>query len=294
MKHWLQVDLSVPSEFVEPIANFLMEQGADGIEEVDEGRKWRKVKAYFPPRVREKKVLPAIRRYLTSVQRIFPKAFQYRLHRGTLREKDWSKSWRRFFKPVQVTPQIVVKPPWSSVKLKRGQIAIEIIPGLAFGTGTHPTTKLCIQMLERTVRRKGLSVLDVGTGSGILSIVAAKLGARQVCGIDHDELSVEIARENVEKNRVSDIVKIRRGTIGAVRKRSDVIVANIDLKGLRKMRGPLIRHLKNEGLLILSGLLEGEGRTLCRHYLKAESLKWIESARQEEWVCLTFRKKKGD
>jgi len=75
MKHWLQVDLSVPSEFVEPISNFLMEQGADGIEEVDEGRKWRKVKAYFPQRVREKKVLPAIRRYLTSVQRIFPKAF---------------------------------------------------------------------------------------------------------------------------------------------------------------------------------------------------------------------------
>jgi ribosomal protein L11 methyltransferase len=124
--------------------------------------------------------------------------------------------------------------------------------------------------------------------------VAAKLGAREVCGIDHDELSVEIARENVGKNRVSDIVKMRRGTIGAVRKRFDVIVANIDLRGLRKMRGPLIRHLKNEGLLILSGLLEGEDRKLCQHYLKTESLQWIESVQQEEWVCLTFKKKKGE
>jgi len=294
MKHWLEVDLSVPSEFAEPVSNFLMEQGADGIEEVDEDTKWRTLKAYFPQRAREKKVLPAIRRYLASVQTIFPKAFQYELHRGTLPEKDWGENWKRFFKPVQVTSQIVVKPPWSSVKLKRGQMAIEIIPGLAFGTGTHPTTKLCIQMLERRLRRKGLSVLDVGTGSGILSIVAAKLGARDVRGLDHDELSIEIARENVEKNLVSHIVKIRRGTIGTVRSRFDVIVANIDLRGLRRMRASLIRHLKNGGILILSGLLEGEDRRLCQHYLKTGSLQWIESAQQEEWICLTFRKKKGD
>jgi len=294
MKHWLQVDLSVPSEFAEPIANFLMEQGADGIEEVDEDRKWRTLKAYFPQRFREKKVLSAIRRYLKSVQTIFPKGFQYELHRETLPEKDWGENWKRFFKPVQVTSQIVVKPPWSSVKLKRGQMAIEIIPGLAFGTGTHPTTKLCIQMLERRLRRKGLSVLDVGTGSGILSIVAAKLGAREVRGFDHDELSIEIARENVEKNLVSHIVKIRRGTIGTVRSRFDVIVANIDLRGLRRMRASLVRHLKNGGILILSGLLEGEDRRLCQHYLKTGSLQWIESAQQEEWICLTFRKKKGD
>ena len=107
-------------------------------------------------------------------------------------------------------------PPWERAVLKRGQIPIEITPGMAFGTGTHATTQLCIQVLENRMKRKGLSVLDVGTGSGILAIVAAKLGAQEVWAIDIDEVAIEGARENTEKNGVKGIVRIRKGGIGRI------------------------------------------------------------------------------
>ena len=100
-----------------------------------------------------------------------------------------------------MTSRLVVKPPWSKIRLKKNQIPIDIYPGMAFGTGTHATTKLCMRALERSLRRKGLSVLDVGTGSGILSIAAAQLGAGEVWGLDIDGEAVENARENVERNQ---------------------------------------------------------------------------------------------
>jgi ribosomal protein L11 methyltransferase len=162
---------------------------------------------------------------------------------------------------------------------------------MAFGTGTHASTKLCIRALEKALRRKGLSVLDVGTGSGILSIAAARMGAREVLGVDTDEEAVEVARGNVMQNRVSDIAKVRKGSIGRIRRQFDVVVANIDLRGLRRMRQPLLRHLKSKGLLILSGLLEGEGEKLSQAYMKTGLLRWAHLSREGEWVCLTFQKK---
>jgi ribosomal protein L11 methyltransferase len=210
---------------------------------------------------------------------------------ASLPEQDWVGNWKRFFKPIQATSRFVVKPPWSETRLKTGQIPVDITPGMAFGTGTHPTTILCIQALEKRLKKKGLSVLDVGTGSGILSIIAAKLGAREVWGIDMDGVALENARENIKRNHVSDVVALRRGSIGSVRKRFDVIVANIDLKSLRRMRKPLLNHLKNRGFLILSGILAKEEERLRESYLKTELLRWINVAQQGEWVCLTFRKK---
>jgi ribosomal protein L11 methyltransferase len=162
---------------------------------------------------------------------------------------------------------------------------------MAFGTGTHASTHLCIQALEERIKKKGLSILDVGTGSGILSIVAAKLGAKEVWGIDIDGVAVENARENVELNHVSDLVKIKKGSIGNLQKKFDVVVANIDLKSLKRMRRPLLSHLKNQGYLVLSGLLESEKERLCEHYLEAGLLRWIKDAQEGEWVCLTFKKK---
>jgi ribosomal protein L11 methyltransferase len=162
---------------------------------------------------------------------------------------------------------------------------------MAFGTGTHATTILCIQALEERLQKRGLSVLDVGTGSGILSIIAAKLGAREVWGVDIDGVAVENARENVEKNHVSDIVKIRKGSIGNLQKKFDVVVANIDLKSLRRMRRPLLSHLKNQGFLILSGILEEEKEKLHEYYLETGLLRCIKETQEGEWVCLTFRKK---
>ncbi|MBP1698256.1 MAG: ribosomal protein methyltransferase [Deltaproteobacteria bacterium] len=291
MKRWLVVELSIPIEFGEAVSNFLIEQGAAGIEELEGDLKWERLRTYFPQDGKETGVLYALRRYLKSLEKITPEIPRARIKTASLPEQDWSENWKRFFKPVQVTPRLVVKPPWSKVRLKKGQSAIDIIPGMAFGTGTHATTLLSIQALEETIKKRGLCVLDVGTGSGILSIVAAKLGAEEVWGVDIDGVAVENARENVEKNRVSDIVRTRKGSMGDLRRKFDVVVANIDLKSLRRMRKPLLNHLKKGGFLILSGILEQDRERIRRHYLETGLLRRIKVTQQQEWVCLTFKKK---
>jgi len=285
------VELLIPEEFGEAVSNFLIEQGATGIEELDGDLKWERLRTYFPQDGREERILHALHRYLKSLQKIAPEIPRAKIKTASLPEQDWGENWKRFFKPVQVTSRFVVKPPWSKIRLKRGQIPIEITPGMAFGTGTHATTILCIQALGEELQKRGLSVLDVGTGSGILSIIAAKSGAKEVWGIDIDGVAVENAKENVEKNQVLDIVKIRKGSIGDLHKKFNVVVANIDLKSLRRMRKPLLNHLKNQGFLILSGILEKEEERLREHYLKTGLLRWIKVVQREEWVCLTFKKK---
>jgi ribosomal protein L11 methyltransferase len=291
MKRWLVVELHLPREFGEAVSNFLIEQGATGIEELEGDIKWDRLKTYFQQNGKEKGVLRALHRYLKSLKKIRPEIPRPQVKTRALPEQDWGENWKRFFKAVQVTSKFVVKPPWSRIRLKRGQIPIDIAPGMAFGTGTHATTILCIQALEERLKKRGLSVLDVGTGSGILSIIAAKSGAREVWGIDIDGVAVENAIENVEKNRVSDIVKLRKGSIADLHKKFDVIVANIDLKSLRRMRKPLLDHLNNQGFLILSGILEEEKEKIRKHYLETGLLRWIEETQEGEWVCLTFRKK---
>ena len=293
LRRWLTVDLLIPTDFGEPVSNFLMEQGATGIEEVAEDSKRTRLKAYFEQDGKEQRILLVLRRYLNSLQNIYPEVFSCQWETATIPEKDWGERWKRFFKPVQVTPRIVVKPPWLAVRLGKGQILVEINPGVAFGTGMHATTKLCIQALEQQLRKKGLSVLDVGTGSGILSIVAAKLGAGEIWGVDPDGASVENARENVVRNQVSNLVRIRKGTIGDIEKKFDIVVANIDPRVLRRMRWPLIRHLKADGILILSGLLEREKERIRQRYLETGLLEKAKAAQMEEWVYLTFKKKIG-
>lgn len=291
MKRWLVVELSIAKEFGEAVSNFLIEQGAAGIEEIEGDLKRETLRTYFPQDGKERRVLYLLRGYLKSMEKISPEIPHTQIRTASLPEQDWGENWKRFFKPVQVTPRFVVKPPWSKIRLKRGQSSIDINPGMAFGTGTHATTHLSIQALEERLKKKGFSVLDVGTGSGILSIIAAKLGAKEICGIDIDGVAVENARENVERNHASAIVKIRKGSIGGLHRKFDVVVANIDLKSLRRMRKPLLSHLKKRGLLVLSGILEQEKERIRLHYLETRILRWIKTTQEGEWVCLTFKKK---
>jgi ribosomal protein L11 methyltransferase len=291
MKRWWVVELFIPKEFGDAVSNFLIEQGATGIEEINGDLKWERLRTYFPQDGKENRILHALQHYLRSLKKIAPETSRSQIKTASIPEQDWGENWKRFFKPVQVTSKFVVRPPWSKIRLKRGQIAIDITPGMAFGTGTHATTILCIQALEERLQKRGLSVLDVGTGSGILSIIAAKLGAKEVWGIDIDGVAVEIARENVEKNHVSNIVKIRKGSIGVLEKKFDVVVANIDLKSLRRMKRPLPNHLKDQGFLILSGILEEEKARIHQYCMETGLLKWIKVVQREGWICLTFKKR---
>ena len=290
MKRWMVLELHIPKEIREGVSNFLIEQGATGVEEFDEGLEWESLRTYFPQDGEEKKVLYGLHRYLKSLRKIFPGSPHAQIKITSLPEQDWGENWKRFFKPVQVTSRFVVVPSWSKVRLEKRQSTVAITPGMAFGTGTHATTILSIQALEERLPKRGFSVLDVGTGSGILSIIASKLGAKEVWGIDIDGVAVKNARENVELNRVSNNVKIRKGSIGVLQKKFDVIIANIDFKSLKRMRGPLLDHLKNKGFLLLSGILEEDENRLREHYLETGQCQWIHVARREGWICLTFRK----
>jgi len=291
MKRWLVVEVYVAKEFEEGVSNFLIEHGATGIEDLEGDLQRVKLRTYFQQDGRERRILQVLHRYLNSLKKIAPQIPPARIKTASIPEQDWGENWKRFFKPVQVTSKFVVKPPWSKIRLKRNQIPIEVNPGMAFGTGTHATTILSIRALEEGIKKRDLSILDVGTGSGILSIIAAKLGAKEVWGIDIDRVAVENARENVEKNRVSDVVKIRKGSIGSLHEKFDLIVANIDLKRLRRMRRPLLSHLKNKGFLILSGILEKEKERIRLHYLETGLLRWIKATKEGEWACLIFKKK---
>ena len=291
MKRWLVVELLITKEIGEAVSNFLVEQGATGIEELEGDLERERLRAYFAQDERKRRILDVLHRYLKSLNRLFPKNPRAQITTVFLPEQDWAENWKRFFKPIHAASRFLIKPPWSRVRLKKGQIPIEISPGMAFGTGTHPTTILCIQAMEERLKRKGQSVLDVGMGSGILSVIAAKLGAKEVWGIDIDSAALENARENVERNEVSNIIKIRKGSIGSLRKKFDLIVANIDLKNLRRIRRSFVGRLKNQGFLILSGVLDAENERIRLHYLETGRLRWIKTAQKGEWVCLTFRKK---
>ncbi len=290
MKRWLAITLSIPKGFGEAVSNFLIEQGTTGVEEMGEDMKWERIKAYFPKDGKEKKVIRNLHRYLQSLRRIVPEIFHTQIETSFFPEQDWSQNWKRFFKPVQVTSRLVVKPPWAKIRLKRNQIPIVIDPGMAFGTGTHATTRLCLKALEKALRRKGLSVLDLGTGSGILSIAAAQLGAGEVWGLDTDGAAVENARENVKQNSVSDVVRIKKGRIGNIHKKFDVMVANIDFKNLKRVRWPLIHHLRSQGFLILSGILMEEIKRLRQHYLETGYFQSARVSQEAEWVCITLKK----
>ena len=197
-----------------------------------------------------------IRRSLRLAMRAAPLERPPRWRRvRRLREESWRDSWKKHFGIQRHGRALVVKPSWTHYRLKGGDIVIEIDPGMAFGTGQHPTTAMCLRALEDQVQT-GASVLDLGCGSGILAIAAVKLGARRVLALDVDPNAVRAARENAAANAVSDVIEVREGTLEAEGGPFDVIVANISGLTLERLAVPLARSLAPGGSLITSGFLE--------------------------------------
>jgi ribosomal protein L11 methyltransferase len=182
-----------------------------------------------------------------------------------LREESWRDSWKKHFGNQRHGRALVVKPSWTRYRLKGGDIVIEIDPGMAFGTGQHPTTAMCLRALEDRVR-KGADVLDLGCGSGILAIAAAKLGARKVLALDLDPNAVRAARENAVANGVADVVGVREGTLDVEGGPFDVIVANISGLTLERLAVHLARSLRPGASLITSGFLDDAVAGLSRAF----------------------------
>ena len=246
------------------------------------------VKTFIKPGARGVEIRRAIEEGLWRLSLLYPiPEAQIR----EVREEDWANAWKQFYKPLRIGKRVVLKPTWETWEEKPGDLIIHLDPGMAFGTGMHPTTRLCIAALEETVQ-PGDRVLDVGTGSGVLAVVALRLGAASVLATDIDPLAVRVAHENAALNAVATgsgaPLEIRQGSVPAgVAGGFQVVVANILAEVLAKLfdgaydNTPLAEPLALGGHIILSGIL-------------ADRAPLVEAAAQRHGLTLTGRLQEGD
>ncbi len=202
-----------------------------------------------------------------------------------IEDEDFLNNWKKYFKPFKIGENIIIKPTWEDYDKKDGDIIIEIDPGMAFGTGTHETTSLCIEGLEKYVK-EGDTVFDIGCGSGILSIVSAKLGAKDITAIDLDPLCVKVSKENVAKNGLENIIEVKKGNLlDFLDGKADIIVANIIAEAILTITGDVKSYLKDGGIFISSGIiLEKKDKVL--EALAGNGFKIEEVNTQGEWVSI--------
>jgi len=298
-----EISITVDHQAAEAVENFLLEIGALGtvIDRFDLDGSTETVRGYFLSDQQVEALKRSIREYLGSINPYFPLASQAQIRFHRLPKENWQEEWKRFFRPVRVTRRLVVKPTWETYITRKKEIIIEIDPGMAFGTGLHATTQLSLRAIEREIgRRTGTvrrqrgrrpSLLDVGTGSGILAIGAAKLGATPVLGIDNDEEATKVARQNVRRNQVEGTVKIGSNCIDTIRKTFDIVVANIDMGTLTQLKTELMAHVSLWGALILSGILKTQKDILKGEFVFASgSTRLIHEVDKEEWSCLVYER----
>lgn len=203
-------------------------------------------------------------------------------------DSQWKDNWKEYFKPAKVGRTIVVKPTWEEYEAKEGEKIIEIDPGMAFGTGTHETTSLCIRLMEDYVK-PGMKILDVGCGSGILSIAGALLGASEVLGVEIDPVAVEIAQENIELNNIGDVAKAQYGDLTkGIDFKADVIVANLMADLVMMLSADVAKHLLPGGIYISSGILT-EKEVLVADTMRSLGFKIMEVKEDGMWCAIVAK-----
>lgn len=203
-------------------------------------------------------------------------------------DEDWAETWKQYYKPFRIGARLVVKPSWEAYEAQAGDAVVELDPGMAFGTGTHETTFMCMELLERFLR-PGDQVMDVGTGSGILAIAAARLGAERVLAVDIDPDAVRVAGENIVKNGVQDRVRAVRGDlVNGETLPCDLAVANIVADAICMLAGPLTRHVKPGGLFVCSGIIREREADVQAATAEAGYAPVARETRGE-WVALCLR-----
>jgi len=244
------------------------------------------VKIYLPAAIWDRR-RPRIERTLRELRKEFsiskPKTRK-------LGREDWAEQWKTGYDTRKVGRRIVIVPSWKKYTPKRNEIAVTIDPGMAFGTGLHPTTRLCLIALEKYLKT-GRRVLDVGTGSGILAIAAVKLGAERVDALDIEAAAIDAAKRNSAENGVADRVRLHLGTLkelGAKIPPADLVLVNILAYTIIRMLPELKAKLRPGGLLITSGILD-EFRHDVEAALKREGFEVIEALQEEDWVSLVAR-----
>jgi len=244
---------------------------------------------YFPKDRKVKKRCRVMEKKLALLKE--NSAILYRVSYKELAEEDWAEAWKAFFTPQKIGRKIVVKPTWCEYGADPDDIVLELDPGMAFGTGTHPTTALCVNLIEDYLNR-GSSFLDIGTGSGILMISAAKLGAGLICGVDKDTVAVDVAAANLKLNGFdSQSYSLSTGNLlEGIKAKYDFIAANIFTHVILELLDDLHRVLAQDGIFVCSGMFE-KNKNLVVAKMKNMGFEILEIREREEWSAIAGRYK---
>ncbi|MCC0646993.1 50S ribosomal protein L11 methyltransferase [Clostridioides sp. ZZV15-6598] len=315
MNNWIEVTIKTTTEAVEPITNILYEQGAGGAviedpkdflfqkkNELD----WDYVEEEVFKKNEEEDVL--IKTYVSEEKNVMEfveiikqkvlglRDFGIDIGEGSVsldqvNEADWANAWKAYYKPTKVGQRVVVKPTWEDYDMQEGDLIIELDPGMAFGTGTHETTSMCIRELEKYVN-KDSKVFDIGCGSGILAIAAAKLGAKEVVAVDLDEVAVKVAKENVIENKVEENVSVMHGNLtDVIKDKADVIVANIIADIIKILAKDVQNFMKEDAIFISSGIILDKVEEV-KESLIENGFEIVEVQKLGEWSAIVSKLKK--
>lgn len=294
--NWIEVALSVDGEAAEAVADLLQRYGHQGVvieqddippDKWDDGEappaQSLTVRAYLPADHRVEETKLQLETALGHMSLLYPMPTPtYR----SVNEEDWAEAWKAHYHPLRIGRRLYVRPIWVDVDATASDVVISLDPGMAFGTGAHPSTQLCLEALE-DLTQPGARVLDLGSGSGILSIAAAKLGAARVLALDIDPIAVEVAQKNVEQNGVADKVTVQEGSLESVvtsSRRFDLVVVNILARAIIQMceqhLGDVVRP---GGSAIFSGIIQDQAdeveaalhRTGLEPYARRQDSDWV-------------------
>ena len=248
-----------------------------------------KITAYYPEHVDIDAVEKEVAQRLSALSDFGVNAGDIHYDTQELAEQDWAENWKKYYEPTRISHDLTIVPSWTDYEAKTGEKIIRLDPGMAFGTGTHPTTKMSLFALEQ-VLRGGETVLDVGTGSGVLSIASSLLGAKSIYAYDLDEVAVRVAQENIDLNAGTENIHVATGNLlQGVDIQADVIVANILADILINMTEDAYRLVKDEGYLIMSGIISEKWEMVRESAEKAGF--FLETHMiQGEWNACVFKK----
>jgi ribosomal protein L11 methyltransferase len=301
---WVHFKLYTQPELAEALSNYLTEMGAQGVFEEflqtgvsdvpePEPQDERVLNAYFPSGTEDEKHLSDLQSYINNLAELFPELKKPTFNTEVIIDPQWGEVWKRFFKPLRITKNIIVKPSWERYSATGRETVIEIDPGMAFGTGQHPSTSMCIEAMEEILLKdrtfQKWRVLDVGTGTGILGISAAKLGASSVMCVDIDDQAVEIAHKNVAVNHVGDRVVIVNSDVAKIKGTFELIVANLTAETLIKIKSHLVKMMEKGGYLVISGIFEKNRQDVEKAFTRDDLISHKVIA-DKEWVCYVYKK----
>lgn len=276
MKH-IQFSISVDEEYQEPLIAELEQIGFEGYQQLDE-----ELVAY----ISQSDLQIGDREHIEQLLAVYP-GNNFIQTEEIVNQQNWNREWEKTIDTV-VVGDFLIKPTWSTEPVKANQILLEIDPKMAFGTGYHATTRLMLKMLSQ-IDLTDKSILDAGTGTGILAIAAVKRGAKSVIAFDIDEWSIKNTQENILINKVDNKIDVREGSIEVVKEKFDIILANINKNTIISFLNSFSKQMNSSGILLLSGFLNDDEQEIKDH-LKRNNLKLVKTVEEEEWLSVVAKK----